>query len=98
MDIEGSEWIALAHMAQKGELATVRQLMVEFHLRHAVENDQDEARKRLPVLKAIERAGFKRYYTHLNPRCRELVGAYAVVRTTCYETYFLNTNMARSGW
>ena len=82
-------------MAEKGELSKVRQLMVEFHLGHVKPDDPDEAGRRLPVLKAIERAGFKRYHTHLNPKCGTLTVAYVVVRTTCYETYFLNTNLAR---
>lgn len=94
MDIEGSEWIALADMAAKGALSNVRQLLVEFHL---LSSDPEIARKRLAALKLIENLGFKRFHTHLNPGCGSLplTDEYPVRRTRCYEVYFVNSKLMR---
>ena len=92
MDIEHSEWTALRDMLGKGELDHVRQLLVEFHLYNA---NAIDVRNRMLVLKQIEDKGFRRFYTHLNPNCGDLLNVFPVSRTTCYETYYVNSRFAR---
>ena len=93
MDIEHSEWPAMIDILAKGELSHVRQLLMEYHLFNSGAQD---IRERMPILKQIEDLGFRRFYTHLNPMCGRLNNAYPVMRTTCYETYYVNTRFART--
>ena len=93
MDIEHSEWPAMMDILAKGELSHVRQLLMEYHLFNSGAQD---IRERMPILKQIEDLGFRRFYTHLNPMCGPLNNAYPVMRTTCYETYYVNTRFART--
>ncbi|KAK7091273.1 probable methyltransferase-like protein 24 [Littorina saxatilis] len=91
MDIELSEWPALADILATGELTKVRQLLIEYHLPGS---EAYYVRHNLPILSQIEALGFRRYYTHLNPMCEPMPNVYTVNRTGCYELYYVNTHFA----
>ena len=93
MDIEHAEWPAMKNIQANGELSHVRQLMLEYHLGNT---NAQSMLDRLLVLKKIEDLGFRRFHTHLNPRCPKLRNVYPVLRTTCSEIYYVNTHFARN--
>ncbi|XP_070196828.1 probable methyltransferase-like protein 24 [Littorina saxatilis] len=96
IDIEASEWPALAHMAQTGELNKVRQLLMEFHVFGG--KDAEVIRRRLAVIRMLEKAGFRVFYTWQYagwPGIERMTGTYPVMRTITYEVSFVNINLAR---
>ncbi|XP_070196002.1 uncharacterized protein [Littorina saxatilis] len=96
IDIETSEWPALADMAASGELSTVRQLLMEFHIYGG--SDAGLMRRRVSVIRLLEKAGFRTFYTWQYagwPEIERMRGVYPVIRTICYETSFVNINLAR---
>ena len=93
MDIEHAEWPAMKNIQANGELSHVRQLMLEYHLGNT---NAQSMLDRLLVLKKIEDLGFRRFHTHLNPRCHQLRNVYPVLRTACSEIYYVNTHFARN--
>ena len=92
MDIEKSEWLSLEDILANGELRHVRQLLVEYHMNAG---DQIGLRQFMPVLRRIQDLGFRRFYTHLNPACRRKRDMYTILRSECYEVYYVNTRFAR---
>ena len=83
-------------MADAGELRKIRQLIVEFHLLGGGE-DARLVRRRLPVLRRIEQAGFRIFHTHVFPAVGifpPLRGVYPVLRTLFYEVSFVNKNLS----
>ncbi|BFZ00530.1 hypothetical protein BsWGS_03569 [Bradybaena similaris] len=86
MDIESSEWPAIPEMIRSGQLKTVRQLMVEYHV---MESSQDYLMPRLQAIQAVEKAGFKRYYVHKNPACGERIPGFPIARVHCYEVHYI---------
>ncbi|XP_059145640.1 probable methyltransferase-like protein 24 isoform X2 [Physella acuta] len=86
MDIESSEWGALPEMASSGELAKVRQLLLEFHV---VSASRDYLLPRLKAMQAIERSGLRKFYAHKNHACVTTIPGFPVARTMCYEVHFL---------
>ncbi|BFZ00525.1 hypothetical protein BsWGS_03564 [Bradybaena similaris] len=87
MDIEWSEWPAIPEMIRSGQLKSVRQLMVEYHL---VGTSRRYMLPRLQTIQAVERAGFKKYYVHKNPACVTRISGFPVARTMCYEVHYVN--------
>ncbi|KAK6962369.1 methyltransferase-like protein 24 [Biomphalaria glabrata] len=86
MDIEDSEWSTLPQMASSGQLADVKQFLFEYHIN---EQSRDYILPKLKALQEVERAGFRRFYVHKNPACKVNVNGIPVIRTTCYEVYYL---------
>ncbi|KAK0048817.1 methyltransferase-like protein 24 [Biomphalaria pfeifferi] len=86
MDIENSEWPSLPQMAASGQLANVKQFLFEYHIN---EQSRNYILPRLKALQEVERAGFRRFYVHKNPACRFNINGIPVIRTTCYEVYYL---------
>ncbi|KAH9512347.1 hypothetical protein Btru_039268 [Bulinus truncatus] len=86
VDIEGHEWSAVPQMAESGDLVSVRQLLVEFHVNPA---GRPSMLAWLTALKALEETGFRRFYAEKNPHCGHVVPGHPVMRTTCYVLYML---------
>ncbi|XP_070196827.1 uncharacterized protein [Littorina saxatilis] len=95
LDIHGWEWIALTDMAASGELDKIRQLIVQF--KNSGGTNAEVTRRRLPVLKALEKAGFKVFSTNLDEWGSPIQnGVYPVTRTDTYEISYVNTKLARA--
>ncbi|BFZ00529.1 hypothetical protein BsWGS_03568 [Bradybaena similaris] len=86
MDIESSEWPAIPEMIRSGQLQTVQQFMVEYHV---LESSQDYLMPRLKAIQAVEKAGFKRYYVHKNPGCVKKISGFPIARSLCYEVHYI---------
>ncbi|KAI8772248.1 uncharacterized protein LOC106077907 [Biomphalaria glabrata] len=86
MDIEHSEWSALPQIAASGQLADVKQLLLEYHIN---QQSRDYILPRLKALQQVERAGFRKFYVHKNPACKVNVRGIPVVRTACYEVHYM---------
>lgn len=89
MDIEGAEWTTIADMAKAGELSTIKQLLVEFHLWNW--EDVDVVRNNLNVLAELSRAGYRLFYSHMYKTVDLMKDVYPVLRTLAYEVSFVNT-------
>ncbi|XP_059178716.1 uncharacterized protein LOC131957905 [Physella acuta] len=86
MDIEQAEWKTIEEMSQSGQLATIGQFLVEFHV---VSDSRDYLLPRLKVMQILERAGFKKFYVHKNTYCGTLVRGFPATRTECYEVHYV---------
>ncbi|KAK0048816.1 methyltransferase-like protein 24 [Biomphalaria pfeifferi] len=86
IDIEHSEWPALPQIAASGQLADVKQLLLEYHIN---QQSRDYILPRLKALQEVERAGFRKFYVHKNPACKCDVRGIPVVRTACYEVHYM---------
>uniref|UniRef100_A0A0B6ZCW6 Methyltransferase domain-containing protein n=1 Tax=Arion vulgaris TaxID=1028688 RepID=A0A0B6ZCW6_9EUPU len=86
IDIESSEWAAVPEMASSGQLKNIRQIMMEYHV---TGDSRDYILPRLKAIQAIENAGYKRYYVHKNPACGKRIHGYPIIRTQCYEVYYV---------
>jgi hypothetical protein len=92
IDTEGAEWPAIPDMAAAGELSSIRQFVVEFHLWDGEKDDI--ARQELNVVAELARAGFKLFYSHMYAGYQgipSLHGVYPIPRTITYEVSFVNT-------
>ncbi|XP_060073341.1 uncharacterized protein LOC132553143 [Ylistrum balloti] len=96
MDIEESEWSAIADMLSSGVLKNVRQLAVEFHSPNVTPGKHYITK--LGLLNQLYDNGFQLFWAHPNqmrgnqrrlPRTNKDV-------TVCYELYYLNTRFTRS--
>ena len=100
MDIELDEWLVLENMLDKGQLAHVRQLLVEFHIWYfptSAGTGTEQFRKRIQLLSRLESLGFRRFYTHMNPWVKHISATkeYPDERSHAYELYFVNTRFIR---
>lgn len=86
MDIEGAERVAIPDMLERGELDSVRQLLMEYHVGS---RNRQGTLVNLKLMQGIEKAGFKKFYSHKNPACRRKIPGYPVMRTDCYEVHYL---------
>ena len=86
IDIEESEWPALANMYQDGHLSKyVKQIGIELHL------FKGTFRLFLEAMQKLEELGFRKWFTNWNMHCRR--ASKRLLRVTyCYEVYFVNIN------
>ena len=94
LDIEGTEWPAMAGMTQFDELDKVKQLLVEFHL--GSPDNLDRLRRGLRVLKEIARAGFRKFFATKNPKGSFHHPHFPVMRAKNYEVHFLNPRFLKN--
>jgi hypothetical protein len=86
IDIESGEWNSIPEMVKTGQLKDVRQILFEYHF---TEVTKEYLLPRLQAIQSIEEAGFKRFYAHKNPACGRRVTGFPVIRTICYELYYI---------
>ncbi|XP_059176349.1 probable methyltransferase-like protein 24 [Physella acuta] len=86
MDIEHSEWPSIMEMTSSRALDGVRQFLVEYHMKGF---SRENLLPRMKAMKAIEAAGFRRFYSHKNVFTKSTVPGFPVQRTTCYELHYL---------
>lgn len=67
MDVENEEWRILPQMLKSGMMAKVRQLAVEIHLMKFTK--LEELHEAAEVIRSIEKSGFTRFDSKLNPWC-----------------------------
>ncbi|CAL1543003.1 unnamed protein product [Lymnaea stagnalis] len=87
LDLNGAEWDLLPHMLNSKDLFRVRQLLVEFHL---LAIDRKYILPKLKLLQALEKAGFKKFYTKHNRVCELVVGNHRR-KALCYKVGFIFT-------
>ena len=89
MDIEGSEIPALKQMLSSQTVKNIKQLSFEIHLLNL-------SRKGLlayySLLYELEKAGFRRFYYHINYHCYRKLPLSKTVRSFCHELYYVNIN------
>ncbi|GAB1603512.1 hypothetical protein Ahia01_000632500, partial [Argonauta hians] len=92
MDIEGDEYISLRKAMEDGELDSVKQIMVEFHVYPSKNTGaQNPHRVGLLLLKQLIQYGFRIYLVDRNTACNYKNYKNEIL-TRCYNIYWLKVN------
>ena len=94
IDVEGAEWSALQSMAEQGDLKSIRQLAIEFHM-WDIENVEIH-RYALHTLRELHIAGFRIFFSHMYAGATNIVSSdnvYPVTRTLTYEVIIAPGNL-----
>ena len=93
MDIEGSEWSALAQMITSGALDQVRQLYIEYHNSNV--RSSDAFVKAMEIFRQLYEHGFRVFWTHPNEASGNQRRSALSKRIidVCYEVYYVNTKL-----
>ncbi len=89
MDIERSEWDSLPNMMDDGILNKVKQLAFEIHINTETATG---LMGRMNLLKRLERFGFRKWYSHKNPKTIRRSRYQNISIARCIEMVYINTN------
>lgn len=95
IDIEYSEWTALSAILEDGSLRNVKQFVLEIHspetFRHLPVATIQDYLEMHDILSDLELLGFRKYFTHLNPYCKDKKSRVSgKITQLCYEMSYLN--------
>ena len=88
MDIEYAEWFVLPDVIKTGDLKSVKQIVMEVHLKYAVKSYI----YMFSILRTMEKLGFRKYKYHENAHCRRLSAISNTTVSHCHELNFVNIN------
>jgi len=94
IDVEGSEWGALAKMLEERMLNRVKQLAIEIHTPelYKVKSSIDDIIQYSTVLSQLELIGFRKWYRHINPWGFFPAHGRTKNLPCCYELTYINMN------